>query len=199
MTDKLALLDASCRESFVETPGASMEARLRELESQVAELAGATPARQGMTIIVFSGDMDKLMTAFMLATDAAALGIPVFMYFVFWGLAAVRKGNRVRGKGLLDRMLSAMLGSGPGSVGLSKWNLLGLGRPVFDRVLRLHHVEPLGNLILLARELGVRMVVCQTAMEVMGVKREELLDGVEFGGVTTVVDAAQNSATTLFI
>ncbi len=77
--------------------------------------------------------------------------------------------------------------------------MFGLGRPFLRHVLRKRHVESLGNLVLLAREMGVRMVACQTAMEVMGLTREEMLDGVEFGGVATCLDAARNSGSTILI
>jgi peroxiredoxin family protein len=176
------------------------EARLRELESQVAELAQAQiRSRQGITIIAFSGEMDKLMTAFMLATGAAAMGMTVSMFFTFWALAAVRKGSKFQGKGFLDRLLTAMLPSGPDRLGPSRWNMLGLGRPFLKHVLRTRHVETLGNLVLLARAMGVRMVACQTSMEVMGLTREEMLEGVELGGVATCLDVAQSSGPTLLI
>jgi peroxiredoxin family protein len=176
------------------------EARLRELESQVAELKRAQiRSREGITIIAFSGEMDKLMTAFMLATGAAAMGMTVSMFFTFWGLAAVRKGSDFRGKGWLDRLLTVMLPAGPERLGLSRWNMLGLGRWFLTHVLRTRHVATLGNLVLLAREMGVRMVACQTSMEVMGLTREEMLEGVEFGGVATCLDAVQSSGPTLLI
>lgn len=175
-------------------------ARLLDLESQVAELSQAQAYhRQGITIIAFSGEMDKLMAAFMLATGAAAMGMRVSMFFTFWALAAVRKGSHFRGKGFIDRLLTAMQPSGPEQMGLSRWNMLGLGRPFFNYVLRTRHVETLGSLVLLARELGVRMVACQTSMEVMGLTREEILEGIEFGGVATCLDAAQSSGSTLMI
>ena len=172
----------------------------RELESQVAELSRAqADRRRGITIVAFSGEMDKLMTAFMLATGAAAMGMTVSMFFTFWALAAVRRGSSGRGNRFIDRLLATMLPSGPGRLGLSRWNMLGLGRPFFNLVLRKRHVETLGSLVLLARELGVRMVACQTAMEVMGLTRAEILEGIEFGGVATCLDAAQSSGSTLLI
>lgn len=175
-------------------------ARLRDLESQVAELSKAQAhIRQGITIIAFSGEMDKLMAAFMLATGAAAMGMRVSMFLTFWALAAVRKDSTFRGKGFIDRLLTAIQPSGPERLGLSRWNMLGLGRPFFNYVLRKRHVEKLGSLVRLARELGVRMVACQTAMEVMGLTRAEMLEGIEFGGVATCLDAAQSSGSTLLI
>ena len=174
--------------------------RLRKIESQVAELSWAQArSRQGITIIAFSGEMDKLLTAFMIATAAAAMGMAVSMFFTFWGLAAVRRRSSMRGKGFLERLLTVMMPAGPGRLGLSRWNLLGLGRPFFNRLLRKGHVESLGSLVLLAREMGVRMVACQTSMEVLGLTREEMLEGIEFGGAATFLDAAQSSGSTLLI
>ncbi|MCX6626362.1 MAG: DsrE/DsrF/DrsH-like family protein [Candidatus Solibacter sp.] len=187
-------------ESSTEANTRATAARLRDLELRVEELSQAQAYnRQGITIIAFSGEMDRLMAALMLATGAAAMGMRVSIFFTFWALAAVRKENNFRGKGFTDRLLTAMLPRGPEKLRLSRWNMLGLGRPFFSHVLRKRHVETLASLFLLARELGVRMVACQTAMEVMGLRREEMLEGIEFGGVATCLDAVQNSGSSLLI
>src|SRR5579863_10065783 len=165
-------------------PGLAMSVRLQALESQMAELSRAqSGCRQGLTIIAFSGELDKLMAAFTLATGAAAMGTTVSMFFTFWGLAAVRQRRSLRRKGFIDRLLTAVLPSGPRRLGLSRWNLCGLGGPLLAYVLRKRHVETLENLVHLAKGMGVRMVACQMSMELMGMTREEMLEGIEFGGV----------------
>jgi peroxiredoxin family protein len=139
------------------------------------------------------------MAAFILATGAAAMGMNVTMFFTFWGLLALKRKTSFQGKAILDRILTAVLSAGPGRLGLSKMNLFGLGRLFLSRVMRVRHVEPLGNLICLAREMNVRIVACQTAMEIMGIARAELVDGIGFGGVATCLDSAQGCGTTLLV
>ena len=187
-------------DSSTEGLALATSARLQELELQVAELSRAqSRGHQGLTIIAFSGEMDKLMAAFTLATGAAAMGMSVSMFFTFWGLAAIRQRRSLRRKGLIDRLLTAVLPSGPRRLGLSRWNMCGLGGPLLAYVLRKRHVETLGNLVHLAKDMGVRMVACQMSMELMGMTREEMLEGIEFGGVATCLDAAQSSGSTLLI
>ena len=174
--------------------------RLRELESRVADLERAPArARRGMTIIAFSGEMDKLLTAFTLATGAAAMGMTVSMFFTFWALAVVRQEGQGSGKRWTGRLFSAMLPAGPGRLSLSRWNLFGLGPVLFQRALHQGNVEKLESLVLLARELGVRMVACETSMDVMGLGRDEILPGVEFGGVAACLDTAHESGSILLI
>jgi len=180
--------------------GREFAARLQRLESQVAGQARTQQRiRNGLTIIAFSGDMDKLGAGFTLATGAAAMCFTVSMFFTFWGLSALKRTTRFKGKGLLGKLLTAMQPSGPGTLGLSKWNLLGLGRSFFDMVMRRRHVQTLTELIGLARELKARMVACQASMEVMAITREEILEGVEIGGVATCLDAVCSSGATLFV
>jgi len=178
---------------------AATEARLRELEAQVAALAQARRQPAGLTIIAFSNDMDRLLAAFMLANGAAAMGMRVSMFFTFWALVALKRKTVFQGKGPLEKLLTAMLPAGPHRLGPSQWNMLGLGRLFFDALMRRRRVENLHNLIALSRELNVRIVACETAMEVMAVTKAELVEGIQFGGVATCLDEAANGAVTLFI
>lgn len=139
------------------------------------------------------------MAAFMLATGAPAMGMPVSMFFTFWGLAALKKETSFKNKNLMERLLTAMLPSGPAAVGVSKLNLCGLGKRFFTSLMRKHCVEPLSNLIHLACEMNIRMVACQTSMELMAIRKEELLAGVECGGVATCLDTAIGCGATVFI
>ncbi len=143
--------------------------------------------------------MDKLLAAFMLATGAAALGMPVSMFFTFWALSALKRRTIFRGKKAVDKLLSAMLPAGTLRLAVSKWNMLGLGRVFLEARMRSRHVENLQSMLTLARELNIRMVACHTAMDVMAVTKEELIEGVECGGVATCLDAALSGAVTLFI
>ncbi|KXG76018.1 Coenzyme A disulfide reductase [Fervidicola ferrireducens] len=160
------------------------------------------PARSAdeKTMVVFSGDLDKAIAAFIIANGAASTGKPVTMFFTFWGLNILRKDQYVPvKKGLLERMFGMMMPRGSKNLPLSKMNMLGIGPRMIRMVMRKKNISSLEELIEQARRLGVRMVACNMSMDVMGIKREELIDGVEIGGVATFLNSAEKSNMTLFI
>lgn len=161
--------------------------------------APAAPLADRATLVVFSGDMDRLLAAFVIATGAAAMAMDVSMYFTFWGLTALKKTTSFAGKSLPEKLIAAMLPSGPSRVGTSRLNMLGLGPVFFKMMMQKNHVETLPDLIALARELGVRLIACQMSMGVMGIRKEELIDGLDYGGVGTYLGDASDSKITLFI
>lgn len=151
-----------------------------------------------LSMVVFSGDMDRLMAAFIIATGAAASGMDVTMFFTFWGLQAIKK-KTATGRSLFGRMLGLFLKDIHG-VGPSKMNFGGLGRWMFKKMMRAHQVTPLPELRRLAAELGVRMLACQMSMEVMEIRREDLIDEVQdVVGVVAFLEEASRSKITLFI
>jgi peroxiredoxin family protein/TusA-related sulfurtransferase len=152
------------------------------------------------TMVVFSGDLDKAIAAFIIANGAASTGKPVTMFFTFWGLNILRKDQYVPvKKGLLDRMFGMMMPKGSKNLPLSKMNMLGIGPRMIRMVMKRKNISSLEELIEQARRLGVRMVACNMSMDVMGIKKEELIDGVEIGGVATFLNSAEKSNMTLFI
>ena len=151
------------------------------------------------TIVAFSGDMDKLFATFVIATGAAVTGMEVSIFFTFWGLNAIRQKAVLKGKGLCEKLMALMLPSGPSRLGTSRLNMFGAGPAFFRYVMKKRNVQSLPDLVAMAREAGVRLVACQTSMEVMGIRKEELIDGVEFGGVATYLADARDSKITLFI
>ena len=151
------------------------------------------------TIVAFSGDMDKLIAAFIISTGAAAMGMDVSMYFTFWGLTALKKKTVFKGKSITEKLMGVMLPNGPNHVSTSKLNMLGIGPAFFKYVMKKKNIETLPNLIDLAREMGVSMTVCQMSMDVMGITKDELIDGLDYGGVTTYLADASDSKITLFI
>ena len=156
--------------------------------------------RDRMTLIVFSNDMDKAMAAFILATGAAAGGMDVTLYFTFWGLSLLRKkGYRRSGKTLVERMFGWMLPEGPDGTRLSKLNFLGAGTAMMKGVMKSKKMSRLEDLMGMASSLGVRIVACTTSMEMMGMKAEELMDGIEVGGVATYLGTARDAGVNLFI
>jgi NADPH-dependent 2,4-dienoyl-CoA reductase/sulfur reductase-like enzyme/peroxiredoxin family protein/rhodanese-related sulfurtransferase/TusA-related sulfurtransferase len=160
-----------------------------------------TPATgSDKTIIVFSGDLDRAIAAFIIANGAASMGRKATMFFTFWGLNILRKGERVAvRKPLMDRLFGAMMPRGSKKLGLSRMNMLGMGPRIIRRVMAGKNVESLEALMQQALALGIRLVACQMSMEVMGIKAEELVDGVELAGVASYLDAAESSNVNLFI
>nr|WP_277817257.1 DsrE/DsrF/DrsH-like family protein [Koleobacter methoxysyntrophicus] len=154
----------------------------------------------GKTIVVFSGDLDKAIASFIIANGAAAMGKKVTMFFTFWGLNILRKEEQVRvNKGLMDRMFGMMMPRGSKKLGLSKMNMGGIGARLIRKVMKDKNVSSLEELIDQARGNGVRLVACNMSMDVMGIKREELIDGIEVGGVAAYLGEAEKSNVNLFI
>lgn len=153
------------------------------------------------TIILFSGDFDKVMAAFIIANGAAAMGDDVTIFFTFWGLNILRKTERSRsdGKSSLQRMFGAMMPKGTRRLGLSKMNFAGAGAPLMKKVMKDQNAMSLEDLIASAREQGVKFVACTLSMDILGIKEDELLDGVELAGVAAYLGEADEANVNLFI
>ena len=160
---------------------------------------GVGSGRGSAAFIVFSGDMDKLFAAFSLATGAAAMGLEVSMFFTFWALPALRQSREFGGKSLSERVLTALLPAGPGGLRTSKLQCFGLGRLLLRSMMRQHQVATLPELMATARKLKVRMIVCETAMSLVGIRKAELIDGLEYAGVASFLEGASNAKMTLFV
>ena len=155
---------------------------------------------QGKTMVVFSGDMDKALASFIIANGAAAMGRPVTMFFTFWGLNILRKPEKQHvKKSAVEKMFGAMMPRGSRKLKLSKMNMGGMGTKMMKRVMREKNVETLENLMKQAMENGVKLVACTMSMDVMGIRKEEIIDGVEFAGVASYLGDAENSEVNLFI
>lgn len=175
-----------------------LEGHRREIEAKLEELRDRTVGNR-VTMIVFSGDLDKVMAAFVIATGAAALGLEVSMFFTFWGLNALRKGRRLRGKDLMGRLFGLMSPKGTRGLPLSRMHFLGLGPLMLRKVMKDKRIETVESLIAQAREAGVQIVACTMSMDAMGIGEDELIDGIGFGGVATYLGNAADSKVTLFI
>lgn len=161
--------------------------------------AGATGPRE-KTIIVFDGDLDRALAAFVIANGAAAMGDRVNMFFTFWGLSVIRRPERPRKpKDAVSRAFAEMLPRGAGRLGLSRMNMGGTGAAMMRRVMRAKGVASLEELIASAQEAGVRLTACQMSMDIMGITAAELIDGVEIGGVATMLNDNDRSNMNLFI
>ena len=152
-----------------------------------------------LSMVVFSGDMDKVMAAYIIATGAAAAGMEVVMFYTFWGLKAIQKGN-LTGKSLFGRMLGLMNRGGLNAIGPSRLNMGGLGRWMFKQMMRAKGVSSLPELQRMAIELGVRILPCQMSMDVMEITKDDLIpEAEEPVGVATFIQHASESQVTLFI
>src|SRR5699024_3498138 len=156
--------------------------------------------KDGATMVVFSGDLDKALASFIIATGAKSMGKEVTMFFTFWGLNIIKDPNapKVKKKGL-DNLFSKMMPNSPENLPISKMNMFGLGSKMIQKVMKNKKVDALTEMIHKAEELGVKMVACTMSMDVMAIDRHELLPSVNFGGVGTYLGDAENSNLNLFI
>lgn len=170
-----------------------------EPATALAELRETKPDR--VTIVVLSGDMDRVMAAFIIATGAAAMGMQVTMFFTFWGLNAIRRrGTPSAAKDWLRRMFSFMNKGGAETLPLSRFHFWGLGTNMMKRVMRQHRMPGIPELMQTAQDLGVKFIACTTTMGLMGITKETLVEGVDqLAGVTTYLVEAKQGSVNLFI
>jgi tRNA 2-thiouridine synthesizing protein A len=164
-------------------------------------VAAAAPGRDKTTLVVFSGDLDKVMAALIIANGAMAMGGKVSLFFTFWGLNVLRRDDppRLR-KGLIETAFGVMLPQGAARLNsVSKMNFAGLGARMMKWVMRDKRVDTPASLLRNLIDGGAQIIACQMSMDVMGIRAEELMDGVELGGVAAFLAEAQESGTTLFI
>jgi peroxiredoxin family protein len=153
----------------------------------------------GVTIILFSGDMDKVMAAFNIAIGAAAAGKDTNIFCTFWGIKAIQKGN-LTGKGFYGKMMGLMNRGGINTIGPSRFNFGGIGRWMFKQMMKSHKITPLEELRQTAIDLGVKFWPCEMSMQVMEIDVDNLIDEVEKScGVATMLEMAMHSKATLFI
>jgi len=162
---------------------------------------GATPCDdRGKTLILFSDDLDKALATFVLANGAAATGRKVTVFFTFWGLNVIKKVSKPKvEKDFFGRMFGLMLPSSSLRLRLSKMSMLGIGDRMMRHIMKRKGIDSLESLRRQALDSGVEFIACQMSMDVMGVKREELLDEVTVGGVATYMERAERANVNLFV
>ena len=159
-----------------------------------------TDIPHGKTMVVFDGDFDKALASFIIANGAAAMGRPVTMFFTFWGLNILRKHEPVKVRmTAVEKMFGAMMPRGTAKLALSKMNMLGMGTRMMKMIMKKKNVLTLDELIKSAMENGVRIVACTMSMDVMGIRKEELIDGIEYAGVASYLGDAEMADVNLFI
>ncbi|WP_410511302.1 FAD-dependent oxidoreductase [Paenibacillus sp. BR2-3] len=154
----------------------------------------------GSTMVVFSGDLDKAIASFIIANGAASSGKKVTMFFTFWGLNIIRKHEKVRvNKNFMGKMFGVMMPRGSRKLKLSNMNMMGMGSQMIRSLMKSKNVFSLEELMQSALDQGVEIVACQMSMDLMGITREELIDGVGIGGVGYYLGQADQSGHNLFI
>lgn len=153
-----------------------------------------------MTLVVLSGDMDKVMAAYIIASGAAASGMEVIMFFTFWGIKAIQRDGIFTGNGLFGRMLGVMNRGGLNAIGPSRLNMLGMGRWMFKKMMKMHGVTPLQELREASIALGVKLIPCEMSMKVMEITCEDLIPETEEPvGVAVMLEHANESSVQYFI
>ncbi|MBT6339426.1 MAG: NADH dehydrogenase FAD-containing subunit [Desulfobacula sp.] len=181
---------------------------MEELQKQIDELKAqmggidAKIASNKLSMIVFSGDLDKALAAFIIGTGAVAMGMEVVMFFTFWGTPILRaKDKKAKGKDPISQMFGAMLPKGGSKLKLSNMNMGGAGTAMMKSLMTKKNVASVEEMIEMAGELGVKIYVCEMSMDLMGFKPEEIIDypGLTYCGVAKFLEEAVNSKVQMFI
>ncbi len=175
--------------------------RIEALETQVAALqeAPANDIENRVALVVFSGDLDKAIAAFIIATGAAAMGMEVSMFFTFWGINMLKKQKTFADKSVFEKAFTAMMPGGSTDLPLSQMNYFGVGSRLIRKTMADKGVSSLEEFIELAQELDVRLVACDMSQELLGISDDELIGGLEHGGVATFLGDAASAKASLFI
>ena len=156
--------------------------------------------KNGTTIVVFSQDLDKAIAAFIIASGAKSMGKNVSLFFTFWGLNILRKPKKVRvKKTFIERMFGMMMPRGTEKLPISNMNMAGIGPKMIRGIMKKKNVDSLRTLMASAQDMGVKIIACAMSMDIMGIKAEELIDGIEIAGVATYLGDTQDSNHNLFI
>jgi len=154
-----------------------------------------------VTLVVFSGEMDKALAAFNIAIGAASMGMEVSMFFTFWGLNIIKRNEgSIKSRGIMRKMLNLMNRGGSRRLPLSKFHMLGLGKWMMGKLMRDAKFPSLDDLVAMAREAGVKFIACTTSMGIMGISKEAFIPEVDsFAGVATYLAEAKEGKVNLFI
>jgi len=177
-----------------------LQKQLEELKSRVSRMETGT--KDQLSMVVFSGDLDKILAAMIIATGAAAYDMKVKLFFTFWATAALRDPKKsVKGKNMIEKMFGMMLPKGSSQVTLSKMHMAGMGTAMIKGIMKKHKVASLPEMFKTAGEIGVEINICEMSMNLMGFKKEEMIDypNMTICGVATFLSDAQESKIQLFI
>lgn len=169
-------------------------------ETAISSDCNGVANKNGQTMVVFSGELDKAIASFIIANGAATMGKKVTMFFTFWGLNVLRKQENIKvSKNIIEKAFGIMMPRGSKKLGLSKMNMGGMGAKMIRGVMKNKNIQSLEDLMEAAIKNGVEIVACTMSMDVMGIKEEELIDGITYGGVGYYLGEADDSNVNLFI
>lgn len=177
-----------------------VEKTIKSLEKEMNAMKDSRQKK--LSMVVFSGDLDRLLASFIIATGALAMGLEVVMFFTFWATPSLRdKKKSASGKDIFGRMFGFMLPKGAGKVKLSKMNMGGMGTGMMKHLMKKKNVASLEELREMAIDMGAKIFICDMSMDLMGFKQEEMIDyeGRAFVGVAKFLEEAGNSSIQLFI
>ncbi len=213
VTAPIALLDDSANDT--ELPPSELAQRVSELEAELAALKGrsaqvqsvidglpdAQNAPDKLSMVVYSADLDRLLATMIIATGAAAMGMQVNLFFTFWATSSLRNGAFRGKRPLIERMFGWMLPKGRRSLKLSQMHMGGMGTAMIKWRMRDKNVSDLDELFEMAKEMGVKINICEMSMDLLGMKLDDLMDypDMEVCGVATFLSHAMDSKVTLFI
>lgn len=192
----MSVKDVATRESA--PTQASLEERIATLEARLESLESTQPEDQ-VAIVVFSGELDRVLAAFVIATGAAALGQNVSMFFTFWGLSALKKKTEIAGKDIFEKAMAVMSPNDSTQLPVSKMNYFGVGAKMLRKMMKDKNVASLEEMMDMSREMGVKLLACEMSRDVMGIQDSELIDGLEPAGVGSFLADSLRSRTNLFI
>ena len=178
----------------------TVEQRIDKLEKQLKQLQNQR--KDQLSMVIFSNDMDKILAALVIAVGAVAMDTEVKMFFTFWAISALRdKKKKTKGKDVKSKMFGVMLPHGIGQLKLSKMNMVGLGKDMIKGIMKHKNIASPEKLLATAGELGVQIDICEMSMDLMGFKKEEMIDYPDLGycGVATFLADAGESSIQLFI
>ena len=176
-----------------------LEERVDRLEQELARLRETAPDSNRVTILIFSGDQDKALAGLTIAATAASMGMEVTLFFTFWGISVLKQQRLYAGKDIKERMIDFMTPTGAAHMGVSQMNMMGVGAKMLQQMMDDKNVVSAEELLQLAQENGVRIVACSMTMQVMGLREEELMKGIEIAGAASYLTDASRSGCTLFI
>ncbi|MFN7918677.1 MAG: DsrE/DsrF/DrsH-like family protein [Bryobacteraceae bacterium] len=177
---------------------ATLEDEVSSLRSQLHQVRTQLPANQA-SLCLLSGDFERVLTTLMMAHMAVALEMEVSIFFAFWGVQAVKKSSRYRGKALLEKATTAMLKRNIRGLPSEKFNFGGLGPKVFARLMKQKGIATPADLMASSGEAQIRLLACSTSLEVFGIAADELLPGVACCGAANFLESASRSKIALVL
>jgi peroxiredoxin family protein len=180
-------------------PSSSHESHPGQPEQKIRQPENTAPETDKVTLLVFSGELDRVLAGLTIAATAASLGMDVMVFFTFWGINVLKEKRSYSGKDIKERMIDILTPAGPGSMGVSRVNMLGAGRTMLKQMMKEKDIVSAEELLEIARESGVRLVACRVTMQVMGIRGDELTQDIEVAGAASYLVDASRSDWMLYI